>query len=335
MTWLTWRQFRTHTWIALGAVAALAVALGLVGAHVADLYRQSGLATCTGGTCKDLADAFLLRARAGAGGPLRELGVVLAYLTPGLIGAFWGAPLVGRELETGTFRLAWTQSVSRERWLAVKVGLLGLATLVISGAVALVVTWSSARVDRVEAVRMDPTQFGSHGIVPVAYALLAFAVGVLAGILLRRTVPAMAVTIAYVAVVQVAMPLWVRSHLIAPMTLTRALVATDGTRISLSKDGHIWVQADQNLPGAWVLSNTTVTSAGKPFDVVADPASCSRSVPVDRCLDWLNQQHLQSVVRYQPLSRFWALQWIEAGIVVAAAVVVVGLCFWAVRRRVA
>src|SRR5262249_24464833 len=41
---------------------------------------------------------------------------VLASL-PLLLGAFIGAPLVSRELEQGTYLLAWTQGVPRRRWL--------------------------------------------------------------------------------------------------------------------------------------------------------------------------------------------------------------------------
>jgi len=43
-----------------------------------------------------------------------------ALATPALLGIFWGAPLIARELETGTCRLAWNQSVTRTRWLTVK-----------------------------------------------------------------------------------------------------------------------------------------------------------------------------------------------------------------------
>ena len=53
--------------------------------------------------------------------------ITLVLVVPALIGMFWGAPLIAHELETGTFRLAWTQSVSRRRWLLVKMGLVGLA----------------------------------------------------------------------------------------------------------------------------------------------------------------------------------------------------------------
>lgn len=334
MTWLTWRQFRTQAWITLGVLVALAVALSFAGAHIASLYRASGLATCTGAQCSDLTDSFLSQARQGFVGPVRVLGLGLAYLAPALIGAFWGAPLVGRELETGTFRLVWTQSVSRTRWLSVKLALLGLATVLSAGVVALVVTWSSSRVDSV-AGRMEPLAFGSRGVVPVAYALLAFSVGVLAGILLRRTVPAMAVTLAAVAAVQMAMPTWIRAHLVTPLVQTRALDPTKGAGIGLQSDGHIRVWIEPHIPGAWILGNSTALPSGEAFDGVADPTYCSRSVSPEKCLDWVAGKHLHSVVTYQPGSRFWTLQWIEAGIVVALAAVAVALCFWALRRRAA
>jgi ABC-type transport system involved in multi-copper enzyme maturation permease subunit len=334
MTWLTWRQHRTQTWIALAVVVALALALAVAWQEIGDLYRQSGLATCTGDRCSDLGNAFLAKVQQGFAGPARTVGQSLTYLLPGLIGAFWGAPLVGRELETGTFRLAWTQSVTRTRWLATKLALLGASTLVTAGAVALVVTWSSRRVDGVQG-RMEPLLFGARGVVPVAYALLAFAIGVLAGILLRRTLPAMATTLAVVAGIQLAMPTWIRGHLVAPLHLTQALDPHGSVRIVLTENGHAWVRADVNLPGAWVLSDTTVTPSGTPFNGVVDPAYCSREVPPGKCVQWLADQQLHSVVAYQPAGRFWTLQWIESGILVALALLVIGLCFWALRRRVA
>ena len=67
---------------------------------------------------------------------------VLVIVVPGIIGLFWGAPLVARELEAGTFRLAWTQSVTRTRWLAVEArrrrpGV----SMAVAGLLSLMVTW--------------------------------------------------------------------------------------------------------------------------------------------------------------------------------------------------
>ena len=65
----------------------------------------------------------------------------LVVLVPGIIGIFWGAPLVARELEAGTYRLAWTQSITRTRWLATKLGVVGLLSMVAAGLLSLMATW--------------------------------------------------------------------------------------------------------------------------------------------------------------------------------------------------
>ena len=124
MTWLTWRQFRAQAFTAIAALAVFAVLLAATGPHLASLYATSGISGCR---------AHQLRApgqqlpqqlyAAGTYWVLYLLGVVIILLTPALIGLFWGAPLIARELETGTSALAWNQSITRTRWLAVKLAL--------------------------------------------------------------------------------------------------------------------------------------------------------------------------------------------------------------------
>jgi hypothetical protein len=111
---------------------------------------------------------------------------------PALIGLFWGAPLIARELEAGTHRLVWNQSVTRTRWLAVKLGLVGLAAVTAAGLGSLAVDWWSDPIDKTafdQFPRMEPLLFGTRGIVPVAYAAFAFALGVTIGMLVRRRSP--------------------------------------------------------------------------------------------------------------------------------------------------
>ena len=128
-------------------------------------------------------------------GKLQTLALALVLIVPVVIGMFWGAPLVARELETGTFRLAWTQSVTRLRWLLVKLGLVGLASAVVGGLLSLMVSWWFSPIDKVSANRFSPAAFGMHGFVPAGYALFAFVLGATVGVLFRRTLPAMAVTL--------------------------------------------------------------------------------------------------------------------------------------------
>jgi len=126
--WLTWRQFRTQGIIAAAGLAAVAIVLVVTGVNLSDHYNTSGIIGCHGpGSCGTLASNFLTSLRGSYYQVVFLIAVGLIYAVPGLIGLFWGAPLITREIEAGTFRLAWTQSVSRTRWLAIKVGVIGLA----------------------------------------------------------------------------------------------------------------------------------------------------------------------------------------------------------------
>src|SRR5690242_16054611 len=129
------------------------------------------------------------------------LGVV-----PPLIGAFWGAPLVARELESGTHRLVWNQSVPRRRWLAVKLTVLGLSSMAVAGVLGLLLTWAAAPVDAALGDRFSTVLFGARGIAPIGYAAYAFTLGTVTGLLLRRTLPAMALVFLAVTVSLFAVP---------------------------------------------------------------------------------------------------------------------------------
>jgi ABC-2 family transporter protein len=212
MMWLTWRQFRAQAIVAAAVLAAVAIALAVTGPHLAGLYASSGLAACPAhGNCERLITAFMDQVKGSTpDGLLFALCIGLLLAAPGLIGVFWGAPLVTREIEAGTFRLAWNQSVTRAHWLAVKLSLIGLASMAATGLLSLMVSWWASPLDRVTGLsagrdgtpgfdRFAPVLFASRGITPIAYAAFAFALGVTVGVLIRRTVPAMAVTLAVFA----------------------------------------------------------------------------------------------------------------------------------------
>ena len=222
MIWLTWHQFRAAGAMTAAAFAALAVILAVTGPGLADDY-STGITACTarGGDCSDFVDRFFQTHRNTG---LAVTSVVLVL--PALIGIFWGAPLIARELDAGTHRLVWNQSVTRTRWLAVKLGLVGLAAVAVAGLGSLAVDWWSDPIDKAAVAaenvsRIEPLLFGARGIAPMGYAAFAFVLGVTLGMLIRRTIPAMALTLAIFVGLQVAMPELVRPHLITP---TRATV---------------------------------------------------------------------------------------------------------------
>ncbi|MGH7732467.1 MAG: ABC transporter permease, partial [Gemmatimonadales bacterium] len=195
---LTLRQFRAQAWVAIAALAATAITFAVTRPSLTRMYSASGIAACQASSdCGRLAASFSNQVKADAAYPvLYAMGVIVMYLVPAIIGMFWGAPLLTRELEDGTYRLAWTQSITRTRWLAVKLALLGVTAMAITGVFSLIINWWASPLDHVAdlgspilANRMMPVMFSAHGIVPIGYAAFAFALGVTAGALIGRTVP--------------------------------------------------------------------------------------------------------------------------------------------------
>jgi len=135
MSWLVWRQYRAQGAIALALLAGFGAVLIVTGAQMASQWH-SGLASCAAsGTCAKLAQTLSL------GSPLGRDFVLLSNLVPALLGFLWGAPLVAGEVEAGTRAYAWTQGISRTRWLLVKAGWLLLAAAAWGGAVTALTTW--------------------------------------------------------------------------------------------------------------------------------------------------------------------------------------------------
>jgi hypothetical protein len=345
MIWLTWRQFRAQAIAAAAALAVIAIALAVTGAQLAHLYDISGIAACQAHSdCGTVTNSFMNQVKASATyKALYDGGVVILYAVPAIIGVFWGAPLVTREIETGTFRLAWNQSVTRTRWLAVKLGLIGLAAMATAGLLSLMIGWWASPVDRALAFpqgrngtsginRFVPLLFGARGITPIGYAAFAFALGVTMGVLIRRTVPAMAATLAVFTAALVTMSLWVRPHLITPLHATSALNAANIDQLSIGNSGQMTVGAAVNLPGAaWVLSNQSITASGHVFTGPATKACTTGSI--QQCNAYIGGLHLRQLVTYQPASRYWAFQGYETAIFLALALTLAGVCFWWIRRR--
>jgi hypothetical protein len=339
MIWLTWRQFRAQSFTAAAALAVLAVISAVTGPRLAHLYDTSGLATCQArGNCSALTSKFLTEVQSDPIYPaLFILGAAVLYLTPAIIGAFWGAPLVTRELESGTHRLAWNQSVTRTRWLAVKLGLIGLAVVATAGLLSLMITWWSSPIDRAggfplatgQLGRFSTLVFGARDIAPVGYAAFAFVLGVTIGVVIGRNLPAMAVTLVCFAVIMLAWPNVVRPHLIPPASATAAVNANLNTG-TMTHSGEL-IMPVTNLPGAWIISNQTITPAGHVF-VLPDVRACASGTQ-QQCNAWLATQHLRRHIAYQPASRYWAFQWYETAIFLALALALAGFCIWWISHR--
>ncbi|MFC6084758.1 ABC transporter permease [Sphaerisporangium aureirubrum] len=348
MIWLTWRQFRGSAVTMAAVLAVLAGALALTGPGLASRYA-AGIADCTvDDTCTDFFDQFFSEHQI----PFLAVGFVMLAL-PALIGLFWGAPLITRELEAGTHLLVWNQSVTRGRWLAVKLGLTGLAAMATASVSGLVVTWWSEPLDRSalpELAQMTPAVFGARGIAPIGYAAFAFVLGVTVGMLVRRTLPAMALTLAVFAAIQIAMPLLVRPHLMPPVTSTFELSRANVGGISIKRHGGgpVYISTEAAVPGhagAWVLASDLVDPSGRtvagsgeeaPVPVSSTSGPCSpQGAPqgLDACWIEINRLGYRQKAVYQPLERFWPFQWIETGIYAVLTLGLTWFSFWWIRRR--
>ncbi|GAA4262937.1 transporter [Dactylosporangium darangshiense] len=346
MIWLTWRRFRAQAWAALGGLAALAAVLAVTGPRLAHLHASSGLDTCAAaGDCIAAQRAFAAGVKADDVYPLVFFaGIALVYLAPVLIGLFWGAPLLSRELEAGTFRLVWTQSVGRVRWLAVMLGLAGGAALLVTALLSWAITRWSGPIDHADGLpgadqgldlpnRFIPLLFGARDLAPVGYAAFAFTVGVAAGALVRRTVPAMAVTLAVLAAVQLIVPTVVREHYRPAQTALVPLTLDAGKPQAITIDGgSLTVSTPVSIPGGWIVSVRTVDPAGRPFTGPAPAICLDRASTPTECDDAINQLHLQQLVAYQPGTRYWQFQWYETSAYVLLALLLSGALLRNVRR---
>ena len=339
MIWLTWRQFRAQALTAAAALAAFAILLAVTGPHLASRYAASAITGCHGFGCQTAANTFLSQLQVTSVYPtVYLLGMALILVAPAITGIFWGAPLIARELETGTYQLAWNQGITRTRWLLVKLALTGLAAMAVTEALSLMYAWWADPIGKATGLgastsvfsggRFSSLIFATHGITPLGYAAFAFTLGTTAGALIRRTVPAMAVTLAIFAAAQLAMPLLVRPHLIAP---DRTIATIDSAQLDF---GNLTATNVPGQPGAWILSSGAINHAGQTVSNL--PVACQAAVQglkpasPSQCLE---SQGFREAISYEPASRYWPLQWIETGIFLALAVALAGFCSWRLGRR--
>jgi hypothetical protein len=343
MTWLTWRQFRAQAVVAATALAAIAIGFAVTGPHLAQLYDSSGIRTCAAhGTCETLRTTFLKQVTADPTDiGLYFLGLATLYLTPALVGMFWGAPLLTRELEAGTLRLIFNQTVTRTRWTAAKLGLIGPATAALVGLLSFIITWWASPIDRAAALpgvdqalpnRFVPLIFGARDISPIGYAALGFVLGVAAGVLIRRTLPAMALTLVGFAAIQIIMPATVRPHLIPAAHTITAFDPEAIQRISIRGDSYMTVSGPVNIPGAWIITNQTITPTGRPFTGPPPPACLTPTDSEQPCYAALDQLHLRQRVTYQPANRYWTFQWYETAILFTLTGALAAASAWRIRR---
>jgi ABC-type transport system involved in multi-copper enzyme maturation permease subunit len=217
MIWVSWRQHRGQAVGCLAVLAALAVYAVIQGTSMRTAFSHDALSGC-------LARSQGYGCPAGVTAFMNEFGSAVniafwsvALIVPGLIGVLVGAPLIARELEFGTWRLAWSQTVPRSRWLAVKLVLVTGGLIVLGAAMTAVITWYRAPMDRLTG-HLQHNSYDFEGLVLTAYILCAFGFAVLAGLLIRRSIPAMVAAFIPWLAIRLIVEFVFRSHFLTPLT---------------------------------------------------------------------------------------------------------------------
>ncbi|MEU3687869.1 ABC transporter permease [Streptomyces narbonensis] len=309
--WVTVRQHRRALWWSLVLVAA-AVAV-LVTSRVwsdsaVDALRSAGCTvdspdrSCFQSARDYTDDQWIAR-------DLVRYASLGMLVLPGLLGAFVAGPMIARELESGTYKLAWTQSISPARWLAAKVTVPAALALTLVPLLSLTFhwSWSTGPANDFPTYWYEPWVFVSFGVVPVAHALLGLALGAVTGLLVRRTVVAMAVA-ALITGTALAVLAWLRDGLWPIRTLTGH---------GLSPKGEVW-QVDR---GMLTASGERISWDG----CVTQPQNAARCMA--------DRGGVVDFIDVHPASHYWPIQLVETGICLALAALAVFAAFRVLRAR--
>lgn len=337
LVWLVARQHRAALWAGLAVVVAIAAYIVWQRAEMVGYMRAHDIQGCADWNWKALCHGREINPHEGTtptAEALRHLGETyrtpllntgrLLLALPALIGVFIGAPLFARELETGTHRLVWTQSVGRTRWLVAKLALPLVAVTAGTAVLAALYTWwwRAARGQFQDIAWGTAVPFDATGPAAVALAPLSFLLGAAAGLLLARTLPAMAATLGATAGVLYGLGA-LRPHLMTPRT-----VVSDGT----GGFAHVPLRV---FATAWRgIGEGFLDRSGEkiPQKTVLDRCSSAFGPDWNRCLARLGATRRQ-YEELHPASHYWPMQWMQAGICLAVAVALAAFCLWWIGRR--
>lgn len=314
MNALVWRLHRHQVYWAAAALAVITILLIVTGTTMADDYHAF-FATCSVTQSCSEAGSMLFR----GDGAIIDL-VNATVIVPLLFGLFWAAPLVAKEYEEGTHNLAWTQGVTRRHWLSTNVMWVFAAAALWAGTLTVLVGWWRSPEN---ALSGRFSAFDIQGIVPVAYAIFAVALGLAIGSIFRRVLPAIATTLGAFLAVRILTATYARPHFMAAMTK----VLPFGSKNTGAP------------PGAWILSGGLVGPNGHRYGdgISLDqvPAACRVGAFGGKGVtpDCLAAHGWHQWITFQPASRFWAFQGIEATIFLLLAIALVAVAYRVVLRR--
>ncbi|MCP2336365.1 hypothetical protein [Actinomadura rupiterrae] len=315
--WVTWRQHRFALLCTVLLLLGLAAMLVYGGLDARDTSNQLGLDKCTSFTPGTRCDKLSIQFNGQYQTP--HLLLIFLLVLPAALGAFVGGPTVARELETGTFRFAWTQGAGRTRWLVTKLAVLALALAAAGAAFGPAFKYWDA-----PFVRVLPTGFGSYlefefgGLVFPAQTVLGFAIGAFAGVLARRVIVGIGAAFVVTFGLNLLTVFFLRPHYLPAKTTT--------SRIG---------SGDWGVGTSYLSPSGSAVSGPESHQLYVQFQAASANRPDATFRGWLAARHYQIVTHYHPSGRFWTFQAIEAGWMLALAAVLAAATVWLVRRRTA
>jgi hypothetical protein len=320
MIWVGWRQQRVETLIAAAMLAVLTAVAIPVGMHMASVYSHEHLAACakdlSPAACGNFLGSFQLR--------FNGLNLLFTWSTivPALAALLFAAPFLV-DIDNGTYRLYWTQSITRQRWVVTKLGLSVAATIAVAACLIVLATWARAPLDHLNG-RLSTNAYDAEGIVPVAYALFVLGVAVAIGALWRRTVAALLSAFAVYVVGRAFVDSWLRQRLLSPVTTTWLQNGGTGPNVGHALVINEFISDKNGHELAGLPNGPCVQHAGSLF---THTTQCARPNPLGA--------HVYTTAVYQPASRFWELQGIEFAIVAGVGVALILFAGWWTNRRIA
>lgn len=293
MVWVTWRQHRIEAFVSLIVILLAALFLWKTGMDMRSGFQQQGV--------EGIQNQSTL---------FSAIEMLCSVVFPLLLGVFVGAPLVSQEIEQGTHRFIWTQSVTRRYWFWIKASCLicatGIATIVLGG----LLLWWEAPIETALGIWQT---YDVQVVVLFGYTLFSLVLGICLGTMIQKTVPAMGLTLILFLVLRLGI-----ENILRPYFLP-ALVTDDkfpGTYSSLSKN--------------WVLSQQLVDQQGHLANM---PQVCSIVTQAQDSIGTCLQKYgIHNIVVYHPVNQFWAFQGIEVAIFLGLALILLLITYRSIQR---